>query len=415
MEGISPRQNSASANELEVSSLRSQIGPILFLAGIFFLNFLGRIILAPLLPTIEKDLGLDHAGAGSLFLLISSGYFVSLLGSGFVASRLMHKRTIIVSATAIGLALLVISSSNSLLGISMGLVLLGLAAGLYLPSGISTLTSLISPSQWGKALAIHELAPNLAFVAAPLLSEVLLRWFSWRGILAVMGIASMVAGMTFGRFGTGGKFPGDAPSVTSVRTILVKPAFWIMTILFSLAITGSLGVYAMLPLYLVTERSMDQYWANTLVAVSRVSGLGMAFLAGWATDRFGARKIMAAVFLLTGTMTFLLGVTKGYWMVLIVFAQPMLAVCFFPAGFAALSCIGPSSSRNVAVSLTIPLAFLIGAGAIPAGLGIMGDTVSFAFGFALVGVFILMGFLLSLTLQLPAENECPTTFFQEQR
>lgn len=415
MEGISPRQNSASANELEVSSLRSQIGPILFLAGIFFLNFLGRIILAPLLPTIEKDLGLDHAGAGSLFLLISSGYFVSLLGSGFVASRLMHKRTIIVSATAIGLALLVISSSNSLLGISMGLVLLGLAAGLYLPSGISTLTSLISPSQWGKALAIHELAPNLAFVAAPLLSEVLLRWFSWRGILAVMGIASMVAGMTFGRFGTGGKFPGDAPSVTSVRTILAKPAFWIMTILFSLAITGSLGVYAMLPLYLVTERSMDQYWANTLVAVSRVSGLGMAFLAGWATDRFGARKIMATVFLLTGTMTFLLGVTKGYWMVLIVFAQPMLAVCFFPAGFAALSCIGPSSSRNVAVSLTIPLAFLIGAGAIPAGLGIMADTVSFAFGFALVGVFILMGFLLSLTLQLPAENECPTTFFQEQR
>lgn len=415
MEGISPRQNSTSATELEVTSLRSQIGAILFLAGIFFLNFLGRIILAPLLPTIEKDLGLDHAGAGSLFLLISSGYFVSLLGSGFVASRLMHKRTIIVSATAIGLALLVISSSNSLLGISMGLVLLGLAAGLYLPSGISTLTSLISPSQWGKALAIHELAPNLAFVAAPLISEVLLRWFSWRGILAVMGIASMVAGMTFGRFGTGGKFPGDAPSVTSVRTILAKPAFWIMTILFSLAITGSLGVYAMLPLYLVTERSMDQYWANTLVAVSRVSGLGMAFLAGWATDRFGARKIMAAVFLLTGTMTFLLGVTKGYWMVLIVFAQPMLAVCFFPAGFAALSCIGPSSSRNVAVSLTIPLAFLIGAGAIPAGLGIMADTVSFAFGFALVGVFILMGFLLSLTLQLPAENECPTTFFQEQR
>ena len=415
MEGISPRQNSASAAELEVTSLRSQIGAFLFLAGIFFLNFLGRIILAPLLPTIEKDLGLDHAGAGLLFLLISSGYFVSLLGSGFVASRLMHKRTIIVSATAIGLALLGISFSNSLLGISMGLVLLGLAAGLYLPSGISTLTSLISPGQWGKALAIHELAPNLAFVAAPLISEVLLQWFSWRGILAVMGIASMVAGMTFGRFGTGGKFPGDAPSVTSVRTILAKPAFWIMTILFSLAITGSLGVYAMLPLYLVTERSMDQYWANTLVAVSRVSGLGMAFLAGWATDRFGARKIMAAVFLLTGTMTFLLGVTKGYWLVLIVFAQPMLAVCFFPAGFAALSCIGPSSSRNVAISLTIPLAFLIGAGAIPAGLGIMGDTVSFAFGFALVGVFILMGFLLSLTLQLPAENECPTTFFQEQR
>ena len=413
MKEISPRQNSVSAAEPEVTSFRSHIGPILFLAGIFLLNFLGRIILAPLLPTIEKDLGLGHSEAGSLFLLISLGYFIALLGSGFVASRLMHRRTIIVSATAIGLALLGISSSDSVLGIGMGLVLLGLAAGLYLPSGISTLTSLISPSQWGKALAIHELAPNLGFVAAPLLSEGLLQWFSWRGILAVLGIASMVAGLAFSRFGTGGRFPGDAPSVASFRAILVKPAFWIMTTLFSLAITGSLGVYAMLPLYLVTERAMDQYWANTLVAVSRLSGLGMAFLAGWATDRFGARKIMAAVFLLTGAMTFLLGVTKGSWMVLIVFVQPMLAVCFFPAGFAALSCLGSSSSRNVAVSLTIPFAFLIGAGAIPAGIGIMGDTISFAFGFALVGILISMGFLLSLTLQLPAEYECPTTFSQK--
>jgi NNP family nitrate/nitrite transporter-like MFS transporter len=413
VEGISPQQNSVSTTDSEVSSFRLQMGPILFLASIFFLNFLGRIILAPLLPTIEKDLALGHAEAGSLFLLISIGYFISLLGSGFVASRLMHKRTIIASATAIGIALLAISSSNSLLGIRLALIFLGLAAGLYLPSGISTLTSMISPSQWGKALAIHELAPNLAFVAAPLLSEVLLRWFSWRGIFTVMGIASMVAGVTFGRFGKSGKFPGDAPSVTSFQTILAKPAFWIMTILFSLAITGSLGVYAMLPLYLVTERSMDQYWANTLVALSRVSGLGMAFLAGWATDRFGARRIMAAVFLLTGTMTALLSVTKGIWMVLIVFSQPMLAVCFFPAGFAALSCIGPPRSRNVAVSLTIPFAFLFGAGAIPAGIGIMGDTVSFAFGFALVGIFILMGFMLSLTLKLPEEYECPTTISQE--
>jgi hypothetical protein len=69
----------------------------------------------------------------------------------------------------------------------------------------------------------------------------------------------------------------------------------------------------------------------------------------------------------------------------------------------------------VAVSLTIPFAFLIGAGAIPAGIGIIGDAVSFALGFALVGVFILMGFMLSLTLQLPEEYECPTTFSQEQR
>ena len=39
--------------------------------GMFFLNFIGRIIFAPLMPTIEQDLGLTHSQAGSLFFLIA--------------------------------------------------------------------------------------------------------------------------------------------------------------------------------------------------------------------------------------------------------------------------------------------------------------------------------------------------------
>jgi NNP family nitrate/nitrite transporter-like MFS transporter len=405
--------NSDHRQEREDRNFRSQIGPILLLAAIFLLNFLSRVILAPLLPNIERDLGVGHGQAGSLFLLISLGYFISLLASGFVASRLMHYRTIILSSSAIGLALVTISFSDSHPGVLVGLVLVGLSAGLYLPSGISTLTSLVAPNQWGKAIAVHELAPNLGFVLAPLICEALLRWFSWRGILALLGIASIAAGLAFARFGKGGRFPGAAPSAGSFKNILAKPAFWVITILFSLGITGSLGVYAMLPLYLVAERGLDQYSANILVAISRISGLGMTFLAGWATDRFGAKRIMAGVLLLTGSMTALLGLIKGYWIVIIVFLQPMLAVCFFPAGFAALSCIGPASSRNVAVSLAIPLAFLIGAGGIPTGIGIMGDFAHFALGYCLVGGLILAGFVLALTLELPKEHECPASFSVE--
>ena len=395
-----------------VAPFRAQVGPILLLTGIFFLNFLARIILSPLLPTIENDLGVGHGEAGSLFLLISIGYFISLLLSGFVASRLTHRGTIIFSATAIGIALVGISLSSSLLAIRLGLLMLGLAAGLYIPSGLATITSLVSPNQWGKALAIHELAPNLSTVAAPLISEALLQWFSWRGILILLGGASVIAGLIFTRFGSGGEFPGKAPGADAFKTLAAMPAFWIMTVLFALAISGSLGVYAMLPLYLVSERGFDRYWANTLVALSRVSGLGMAFLAGWATDRFGPRRIMAVVFLLTGIMTAMMGVVPGDWIIIIVFLHPMLAVCFFPAGLAALSCIGSPSSRNVAVSFTIPLAFLFGAGAIPTGIGMMGDVGSFALGLVVVGALIFAGFVLSLRLRLPDEHVCPTTFSQ---
>ncbi len=360
------------------------------------------------MPTIEKDLGLKHSEAGALFLLISAGYFISLTGAGLLSSCLTHRKTIILSATAVGITLLAISCTKSLTGIRFGLLILGMAAGLYLPSGIATLTSLISSRHWGKGLAIHELAPNLSFVAAPLISEALLQWFSWRGILGLIGAASVAVAVGFAYFGKGGNFPGQAPGLASFQTLLTEPAFWIITVLFSLAIGSSLGIYAMLPLYLVAERGVHRSWANTMVALSRISGLGMAFFSGWATDRFGSRRIMAVVLLLTGMVTVLLGVGPGSWIVIFVFLQPMLAVCFFPAGFAALSSITSSSTRNVAVSLTVPVAFLFGGGAIPAGIGIMGDAGSFALGIALVGGLILTGFVLSLYLKLPDKKERTT-------
>ena len=35
------------------------------------------------------------------------------------------------------------------------------------------------------------------------------------------------------------------------------PAFWIMLMLFGLGVSSTVGIYAMLPLYLVSERGLD--------------------------------------------------------------------------------------------------------------------------------------------------------------
>ena len=90
----------------EAPKFRTFLGPILLFTNIFFLNFISRIIFAPLLPSIQKDLGLAHVEAASLFLFVSMGYSVSLLMSGFVSNRLQHRKTIVLSATAVGISLL---------------------------------------------------------------------------------------------------------------------------------------------------------------------------------------------------------------------------------------------------------------------------------------------------------------------
>ncbi len=369
----------------------AQLTPLFLLTSIFFVNFLARIVLAPLMPSVEYDLNMNHAEAGSLFLSISLGYFISLIGSGFISSHLTHKQTIILSATTLGLVLIFTAFSPGLWTMRLGVFMVGIAAGPYLPSGIATLTTLFKSRQWGRAIAIHELAPNLSFVLAPLICEALLRWYSWRDVFKVLGITALLLSVVFAKFGRGGEFKGDPIGYDSYGKLLSNPAFWVMVILFSLGIGSTMGIYSMLSLYLVAEHGMARNWANTLIALSRVASVGVALAGGWATDRFGPRRVLRIVFILTGLMTVFIGLASTSWVTVAVFLQPIMAVCFFPAGLAALSMVSSAKDRNIAVSLTVPLAFMVGGGAAPTFIGFMGDVNSFGAGIALVGGAILLG------------------------
>ena len=382
----------------------TQLTPLLLLTSIFFVNFIARIILAPLMPRVKADLALNHAEAGSLFLLISLGYFTTLLASGFVSSRLTHRKTIMLSGIAMGMALFITSISTNIWGMRLGLIAMGMAAGPYLPSGLATLTTLFKPRHWGKALALHELAPNLGFVLAPLVAEILLHWYSWRTVFMTLGFAALILATVYARFGRGGDFRGESFQYTSLRLIFSNSAFWIMVILFSLGISSTLGIYTMLPLYLVTDHGMDRNWANTLIALSRIGGVGMALAGGWATDRFGPQRILRIVFVLTGIMTLFIGLAPRTWVGAAVFLQPIMAVCFFPAGFAALSLVSSPSERNLTVSLTIPMAFLIGGGATPALIGFIGDIHSFGWGIAIVGGLIMTGTIFAGFIKLQEQD-----------
>jgi NNP family nitrate/nitrite transporter-like MFS transporter len=373
--------------------------PLLFLVGIFFMNFLSRIVLSPLMPMVEKDLKVGHGEAGSLFFMISLGYCIGLLLSGFISSRLTHRKTILLSSMAVGGAVIFVSVSHHLWMIDIGLIFVGMAAGFYLPSGIATLTELVRPEHWGKALAIHELAPNLGFFTAPLLAEALLGVFSWRGVLMLSGVASAASGVVFILFGKGGDSRGEALKVSTLQIIVKEPSFWILMALFGLGIGASFAVYTMMPLYLVAEKGIDRTWANTFLAFSRVLTLGSSIVAGWITDRIGPQKTLIGVFMTAGIITMLLGLVPRLWIIPTVFLQSMLATSFFPAGFAALALIGSGKMKNVAVSLTVPVGFLLGGGVIAAGIGIMGQMGSFSLGFILLGGILLSGVFLARSLR----------------
>jgi NNP family nitrate/nitrite transporter-like MFS transporter len=368
--------------------------PLLFLTAIFYLNFTSRIILSPLLPILEHDLGLGHGEAGSLFLLLQIGYCAGLMASGFVSCRWNHRRTILLSTTTLGLVLLVMSQTSSLAAMRPGLVLLGAAAGLYLPSGIASITRETSQEHWGKALAIHELAPNLGFITAPLLAEALLRVLPWRGILAVLGLLAILVGIGFGSFGQGGAHGSEPPRFSTMGQLARDPSLWLTALLFSVAIGSGMGVYTMLPLFLVSEVGMDRELANTIVGLSRVPGLAVLFVSGMLIDRIGHRRALALFVGATGVLTLLLGLARGHVTAsVLIFLQATAALCFFPAGFSMVSRVFPSGLRTLAVSMVTVTGSLLGGGVVPPAIGYLAEASSFSSGLCLLGL---------LTLSMPA-------------
>ena len=152
-----------------------------FVALLFLLNYMSRSTLTPLLVSIEKDLGIGHAQATSLLLMQSAGFSSALAVSGFLLSRFKPRQIAAIPLGIAGCILLLMPLVHTLGQARLVFVAFGLGVGFYFPAGMATLSSLVFPKDWGKAVAIHELAPNTGFILIPLLAQAGLIFTDWRG------------------------------------------------------------------------------------------------------------------------------------------------------------------------------------------------------------------------------------------
>ena len=364
------------------------------MTAIFLFNFLARFIWGPLLVPIEKDLGISHTGAGSLFFLITIGYMVGLLVSGYISKKISHPATIGYSCISCGLVLAGASMSDSLLYLAVSLVLVGFTTGIYLPSAIPTLTYGLAPGDYGKAYSFHEISPSLCFIIGPILAEIMLRHYQWNVVLLPVAGGIFLLGILYLAKPVTGKIYGEAPSLASVGRILSEKRYWFLLFIFMLAVGANVGVYAMLPLYLQAGRGLDQTTANTLLSMSRMAAILTPFLVGWVTDRFGPGRVLTVIVFFNGVATAMLGAGSELFFRGALFVQPMLSTAFFPPIWTIMSDIVDPRARNLGVSLIVPPAFILGAGVLPTVIGAFGDAGMFPAGFVLWGVLTLASFWL---------------------
>jgi NNP family nitrate/nitrite transporter-like MFS transporter len=222
---------------------------------------------------------------------------------------------------------------------------------------------------------------------------------SWRSLIIFLGAFSLFVGVAFLVFAKCGDFPGDAPKPAALKQLIRLPSFWVIIFLFVMALGGSVGIFTVLPLYLITERGMDKTFANTVLGFAQISGFLAALAGGWFADRAGPKRAMAILLVAGGAANIFLGVSGDRWLLIVLFIQPALTGSFFPGAFSALSRIVPPNLRSVVASVAIPVAFLIGVGVFPALYGYLGQTHSFGLGFVLAGSLMLLGPLFAFALR----------------
>jgi NNP family nitrate/nitrite transporter-like MFS transporter len=381
---------------------RSVVGTIVFLTVLFLLTFLGRLIFSPLMPAITADprIGIDPGQAGSLFFFGALGAWAGSFITGFVSSRINHRGNLLASIFITAVTLVGAYFAHSLWALRAVFIVLGICAGLHLPSSIATITASVRREDWGKALAIQQLGPPASLAAGPLIAAALLTWFTWNeallwiaGITAVLGVAFALS------TGGVGSFPGDPPNPSLVKPVLRTRSFWVMIFLFALGMGAQVGVYTMLPLYL-TERGMQPAAANTLLGLASIAPLVTVFVSGWVTARIGEKRAIGLFLFLTGVVTVLVGLLSGVGLKICVVLMAALAVCFFPPAFAALSRIVQPNYRSLATAFGPPSAFILGGGLLPTALGYMGQAWSFSTGIIIIGAVIAVGASAALLLRL---------------
>src|SRR4030066_2143477 len=276
--------------------------PLFFFWCLWFLNFSPPAVFSPFLPLIEDSLSISHGAAAGLFTSLSIGYGLNLLIVGRFASIWGYKRTVVFGFMGTGLVLIGFQWAESYIAFHILFFLLGFITGSYLPSILPIITETYDYRHWGKTLGFHASAASFSIFSIPLLVAFGLHYLSWKNILLILGIVSLLLPIYFWKISVE---PKKELSVQKGKVFLLfkRKTVWIIGFLWIFAAGSCLGLYSILPLFLVKERGIDFHFANNLFGISRVGGVFVSILIGFLLDRYGYRKMLVLGIVMTGLST----------------------------------------------------------------------------------------------------------------
>ena len=367
---------------------RSVLPQVALVSLMFLLTYLDRAIFGPLLPFLEQEFSINHAASTRLLLFLSIGYSASMFFSGFSSSRIRPRIMVAGAVLGSGLSMLALSVATALLPLTLFFVALGVLAGQYFNGGLSTMRSLVKPSQWSNAISVHEFGPNASFFLGPLIVEMGTRFCGWRDVVAGMGWITIAAGLLFLLLVKGGDYPAAPVSFKGFKKALKEPKLWLVTWFMGLAIAGEFAPYSVLVLHMTEERAFSPDSAALLLAASRIAVPFAVLGGGLIATRFGTHRTLLLCLLVYAASMICMALPFTFPFVLGMTLQPLFTAVSFPPIFILIAESFPMQDQPMFLGIGMPVASFMGVGLMPSLLGIWGEYVSFGAGFLMIGALV---------------------------
>lgn len=160
------------------------------------LDHMFLLIFATAVTSIAKDFGL--ARWEDLMPYSVAAFFFFGLGSlpaGRLGDLWGRRQMMIIFFVGIGLASIVVATTQTPLQLALALAALGAAASIYHPVGIPmAVQGAVRP---GWTIGVNGLAGNLGLAAAAAVTGLLIKYFGWRMAFVIPGVVSVVCGLVF--------------------------------------------------------------------------------------------------------------------------------------------------------------------------------------------------------------------------
>jgi MFS family permease len=352
-------------------------------------------------PTIYASLGsalkLKFSGVGFIGMASYMAFGFGALPAGFLADKVGAKRLLLVCVAGTTLSSVVAFTAHGPVTVVAALILMGLSASLYHPSGLSLLSTSIK--DLGKALGIHGTAGTVGEAGAPLLAGLLTARFGWNYSYLALGVLGtgvlVLLNFVFKRTRLTAH-GDDAARSPGARADEAKRKFDIRTIGGDLAIIYGMGV-----IYGLTYRVLMTFFPSYLSErVAYIGGdvqrLGMVssgimvislvgpIVGGYlASTRSAIERNLLVVFSLLAATSVGFYFLAGPGLVLVAIPSVFLIFCFQPLQNVLLARASHAGVRGRVYGINY--AASAGIGAVAAGVGgVFGER------FGVESVFVLM-------------------------